>query len=835
MTRPHKQWRAKPKLAISSLLRLHPRRRAVESSVLPKGEAFAISLCVKRKRVQFHVFFRSSALSLSPLPRLPSVASDSIEKELETWRSRFRSAAAQIAIHQGQTVLVTEPDGQVNWPSKRGLYFRDTRVISAWAIYANGEPWDLLNGGAIAPHAALIFETNRAFLTEDGPIPPRTLGLMIARHIDGGLHEDIEIVNNGQVPVRFNLEIAMRADFADIFEVKSDRIVRRGRITTTWSQRRQALHITYRNKDFSREVIVRTGKGDGENGRVRQRPAELRHHAQASANLAPLPHLRPGRWRQADPRAPAMRPYECDIRPCGHDGRMAGDGSEDRHQQRGILSLLQSRRAGHGGAAPAASGTDHMVFVPAAGLPWFVALFGRDTPDRLVADDDRLSRTSPGRLGGARRNTRRKSATTTAMPSPARSCTSCATASLRISSSSRTRPIMAPRMRHRSTSWRCTPPGAPPAIARLIEKHLPIAEACLAWIDKYGDRDGDGFQEYQTRSQGGYENMGWKDSGDAVMYPDGTLVRGPKALCELQGYVYDAWLRMAEIFDELDEKRRAGALRKKAAALFKKFNEAFWDEKSGFYAYALDGDKKKVLSVASNVGQCLWSGIIAPERAAAVVKRLMQKDMWSGWGIRTLSADHPSFNPYNYQTGAVWPHDNSIIALGMRRYGFAAEAAAVARDISRAASHFLLNQLPELYGGLQRDPTSFPVQYLGANVPQAWAAGTSFMLLQTILGLQQDAPRGKLYVDPMLPEWLPDVTLTDLRLGRHHFAIRFWREGKETKFKVLKGNPRAVERMSISLSQGVEGGELQSEAPGSRPKGAGTRRAAAARRRHAGG
>jgi glycogen debranching enzyme len=331
----------------------------------------------------------------------------------------------------------------------------------------------------------------------------------------------------------------------------------------------------------------------------------------------------------------------------------------------------------------------------------------------------------------------------------------------------------------------------------LIERHLPNAEACLTWIDKYGDRDGDGFQEYQTRSTAGYENMAWKDSGDSVMYPDGTLVRGPKALCELQGYVYDAWLRMAQIYDELDNKRRANALRKKAAVLFKKFNEAFWDEKSGFYAFALDGEKKKVLSVASNVGQCLWSGIIAPERARTVVKRLMRKDMWSGWGIRTLSADHPSFNPYNYQTGAVWPHDNSLIALGMRRYGFAAEAAAIARDISGAAGHFLLNQLPELYGGLQRDPTSFPVQYLGANVPQAWAAGTPFMLLQAMLGLQQDAPRGKLYVDPALPDWLPDVTLTDLRLGRLRFDIRFWRNGKDTIFKVLRGKRDAVERMSI--------------------------------------
>src|ERR1700683_3123818 len=180
---------------------------------------------------------------------------------------------AQIAIHQGQTVLVTEPDGQVNWPSTRGLYFRDTRVISAWAIYANGELWDLLNGGAVAPHAARIFLTNRAFETEDGLVAPRTLGLVIGRHVDGGLHEDIEITNNSQKPVRFNLEVAVRADFADIFEAKGDSIVRRGPIIPSWLAKRQVLRVTYRNRDFCREVVLRTGGGDGEptvyaNGRL---------------------------------------------------------------------------------------------------------------------------------------------------------------------------------------------------------------------------------------------------------------------------------------------------------------------------------------------------------------------------------------------------------------------------------------------------------------------------------------------------------------------------------------------------------------------------------------
>jgi glycogen debranching enzyme len=674
-------------------------------------------------------------------------------------------------------------------------------VISAWTVYANGESWDLLNGGAVAYHAARIFLTNREFMSEDGPIIARTLGLVIGRHIDGGLHEDIEITNNGQRAVRFNLEIAIRADFADIFEVKSNNILRRGRITTLWSDNRQVLRISYCNKDFCREVIIRTSDGDGvptvhANGRL---SFDIALKAGQRWHRCLIYDLVDGGKRMRAPRE------------CTHSSMTSEHADNMVEWQSTVLKIQTSNeefyRCYTQGVQDMAAlrlplkGTDHMVFVPAAGLPWFVALFGRDTlivslqtmivyPEFSAGALEAL-----GRLQAKRRDDYRDAepgkilhelrygelAHFKLIPHTPYYGTADAT------------PLYLVALH---AAWQATGDRA------LIERHLSNAEACLTWIDKYGDRDGDGFQEYQTRAPAGYENMGWKDSGDAVMYPDGTLVRGPKALCELQGYVYDAWLRMAEIYDELENKRRANALRKKAATMFKKFNETFWDEETGFYAYALDGEKKKVLSIASNVGQCLWSGIIAPGCAAKVVKRLMRKDMWSGWGIRTLSADHPSFNPYNYQTGAVWPHDNAIIALGMRRYGFAAEAAAVARDISRAASHFLLNQLPELYGGLQRDPTSFPVQYLGANVPQAWAAGTPFMLLQAMLGLQQDAPRGKLYVDPALPDWLPDVTLRDLRLGRQRFDIRFWRDDKDTEFEVLKGKRDAVERVSRENEDG---------------------------------
>ena len=288
--------------------------------------------------------------------------------------------------------------------------------------------------------------------------------------------------------------------------------------------------------------------------------------------------------------------------------------------------------------------------------------------------------------------------------------------------------------------------------------------------------------------------MAWKDAGDFVVYPDGTPVKGPKAVCELQGYVYDAWLCMAEVYDELGRAERAAALRDKAATLFKRFNDAFWDEDSGFYAFMLDGEKRKVLSVASNPGHLLWSGIVPPDRAARVVARLMQPDMNSGWGIRTLSADHPAFNPYSYQNGSVWPHDNSLIALGFKRYGFAREVGQVARDISRAAGHFLLNQLPELYSGIAARRCRLSGAVPRRQRPQAWAAGSVFALLQAILGIALDAPRGRIFVDPALPTWLPDITLFDLRLGRRSFDIRFWRDGDATRFEVLRGPAHIVGR-----------------------------------------
>jgi glycogen debranching enzyme len=704
----------------------------------------------------------------------------------------------QIAIHQGQTVLVTEQDGQITWPSDKGLYFLDTRIISSWSIYANGEPWELLNGGVVDYYAARIFMTNKPIFTEEGAIPPRTLGLTISRSISGGVHEDLDITNNSMKPVRFQLEIALRCDFADIFEVKSGHIVRRGQITTQWSEARQRLHTAYANRDFHRAVAVSVSRAPGKavsaNGRlsfeVALGPSEAWH-------ACLLYTLEDGGQRFHAPK-------HCMGE--GHDSQHAETMAEWLNAVAKIETSNEEfyrlfRRALEDMAALRLpiKGTDHMVFLPAAGLPWFVAPFGRDSlivslqniliyPEFArgalevlgslqAEEEDPYRDAEPGKILHEKRYG--ELAHFKLIPHTPYYGTADAT------------PLYLITLH---AAWRATGDKA------LLEHHLSTAERCLAWIDEYGDRDGDGFQEYQTRSPAGYENMGWKDSGDSVMYPDGSLVKGPKALCELQGYVYNAWIRMAEIFDTLGKADRATDLRTKAAALFARFNEAFWDDELGFYVYALDGDKKKVLTVASNVGHCLWSGIVPRERAKKVVDRLMARDMWTGWGIRTLSAEHPAFNPYNYQTGSVWPHDNAIIATGFKFYGFHAEAARVAHDVSVAASHFLLNQLPELYTAPERSELNFPVQYLGANVPQAWAAGSVFMLTQALLGFLPDAPRNKLYVDPSLPAWLPDLTVRDLRIGKQKLDIRFWREGEETAFDVIKGDPNLVERCDIADS-----------------------------------
>ncbi len=702
----------------------------------------------------------------------------------------------RLAINHGYAVLISDQDGQIPWPTDKGFYHSDTRVISSWQISADGQPWRLLNSGNIAYYASRIFLTNPDLDTEVGKVPAGTLGLTIGRCLSGGLHEDIDLVNHGQKAVLFNLEIATRCDFADLFEVKSGHVVRRGRITSTWSEARSVLKTAYRNKGFQRDVIVTMRECDSKpvyaNGRI---SFEIDLAPGAAWHGCLLYEIGDGKTIDRAPDSCVTHPAETKT------------GRRLSQWQDAVLDIDTSNeefwRFYHQSVQDMAAlrlpieGTDHLQFVPAGGVPWFVALFGRDS--LIVSLQNAM--VYPNFARGALEVLRRYQATKRddwRDAEPGKIMHELRRGELAYFK-------LIPHTPYYGTAdatilylivlhnaWRCT------GDADLLTEYMPTAEKCLKWIDRYGDRDGDGFQEYQTRSTAGYYNQGWKDSGEALVNPDGSIVKTPIALVELQGYVYDAWLRMAQIYDALGKKARAQALRKKAKTLFDRFNEAFWDEESGFYAFALDGDKKPVLSVASNPGQLLWSGIVPPERAAKVVKRLMKPDMWSGWGIRTLSTKNPSFNPNSYQNGAVWPHDNALIALGMRRYGFVNEAAQIARDVSGAAGFFMLHQMPELYAGMKRDPTNFPVQYLGANVPQAWAAGSCFTFLQMIVGFAPDAPGGKLWIDPILPDWLQDLRIRNLSVGKGNFDLHLWREGEATRWDVEKGDGAYVGQRSYA-------------------------------------
>ena len=302
--------------------------------------------------------------------------------------------------------------------------------------------------------------------------------------------------------------------------------------------------------------------------------------------------------------------------------------------------------------------------------------------------------------------------------------------------------------------------------AGLVRDLRGPALRALEWIDRYGDRDGDGFVEYERRSARGLVNQSWKDSGDSQLFHDGRLASAPIAPCEVQGYVYDAKVRLAELAREVwRERELADRLEREAEELKVRFDEAFWcEERGGYYALALDGDKQRVDSLTSNIGHLLWSGIVPPERVDAIVDQLMGEELWSGWGVRTMSAGDAGFNPLAYHNGTVWPHDNSLIAWGLARYGRWPEAWRIVRRLLNASSYFD-HQLPEVFAGFTRTETPFPIPYPTAARPQAWAAGAPVLMLQLLLGLQPDRRRHVLGTTAPedIPSWAGSLRLTGVR------------------------------------------------------------------------
>jgi glycogen debranching enzyme len=320
----------------------------------------------------------------------------------------------------------------------------------------------------------------------------------------------------------------------------------------------------------------------------------------------------------------------------------------------------------------------------------------------------------------------------------------------------------------------------------LVEELLPNAYAALEWLEKNGDLDGDGFVEYKRRSPKGLINQGWKDSWDANIHRDGTIAQPPIALSEVQGYVYDAKYRMSSLLRIFGDVKTADRLRKESLELARRFDKAFWVPSRGFYAMALDAEKKPLEVIASNPGQLLFTRIINRERARTVTNRLMKDDMFNGWGWRTMSQDERVFNPLSYHRGSVWPHDNSLIAHGMALNEMRDGALRVLSSLYQAALTFRDYRLPELFCGVQRRDSDAPVHYPVSCSPQAWASGAMFLMLTSVLGIRPSAPRKELnIINPRLPEWLDHLHIRNLRIGAARVGLDFTRKGERTFCNVV--------------------------------------------------
>jgi glycogen debranching enzyme len=720
-------------------------------------------------------------------------------------------------LKHGNLYLLSDGFGDIH-PDTRGLglYDLDTRVLSCAVMRINGERPTLLRGHIGADHGSSIQLTAPERWRDPVPkqraseaLSRRAISIARDRWVSDGFSERIRITNFSSTTQEVVLDLELDADAADIFEVRGYPRSERGHYRPIEACRDEITFAYVGLDGLVRRTIVRFTPGEivgtrdrpegGAEGAVAVRwersidpgaAAHLEWHV--TTDLLPAPgadahrERTPTRLARASARNAASRTALKDRSAADaeyrewHDGtaRIRSDGELlDLAIQRGIADLRLLRNDG-----PQAG--EHYL---AAGVPWFTTLFGRDTiitalevlpfmpgvavealqvlADWQATEDDPERDMEPGKI----------------------------LHELRVGELARTGELP-----HRP--YYGSVDATPLWLILLEETHRwtgdlelvralwPNAMAALEWIDRYGDLDGDGFVEYRRRTPKGLINQGWKDSGDAVRHRDGTLAAAPIALVEVQGYVYDAKVRMARLARRLGERSLAEKLDAEAATLYERVNEAFWMDDLAYYAMALDADKHQVGAIGSNGGQCLWSGIVPPDRVGPVVDRLLDPSLDCGWGIRTYASGQPGFNPVGYHTGSVWPHDNAIIAAGMKRAGRHEAADRVASRMFEAAQHSADFRLPELFCGFDRGVSTTPVPYPVACSPQAWAAATPLFLLQTMLGMRAEAADGLLELDrPHLPGWLGKVTVHDLRVGDRTVDLLFhrWR-GTTTSAEVLR-------------------------------------------------
>jgi glycogen debranching enzyme len=683
--------------------------------------------------------------------------------------------------------LACAPDGDVRADELYGLFAGDTRVLSTYRMLVGGERWRLLGRSRLGRGAAeWTLQSPSIRDPREGRIPEAAMVLRISRRLAGALHDDISITSYAAEAVRTTLVVQLDADFADIFEVREQSVP--ARLAVQRLPTGDGVTLVYDHAGFRRGLRVKLSASGGVPqfvGSLIAFDLVLEHAEAWTCCLEAQPEVDGEVIRFAgDPHAGDVPSEEAAV------------------TLRGPALLERPFRCGSADLRSLAIEEDGKPPYAAAGVPWFYTLFGRDS--LLPALMAGLAGNWPARgalaaLGGlqARERDDWRDAEPGKLPHELRRGELAHRGVVPHTPYYGTHDTPALYCLALWNAWRWT------GDRRLLDAHLETARAGLRWCDESGDRDGDGLLEYATRSRRGYYNQSWKDAGDAIVHADGRIADLPLAPVELQGYLYAARLALAELLDESGETAEAESVRARAAELRDLVEDRYWWSEEGFYVLALDGEKRPVASISSNPGQLLWAGLPSREHAAVVADRLLTDDLFTGWGLRTLSSDHPSYNPMSYQRGSVWPHDSALAAAGMARYGLRDQAARLLHAILEASCAFEGDRLPELFCGFERADGP-PVPYREANVPQAWAAAAPILAAQLFLGLLPDAPRRRCFLEPWLPDWLPELEIRGIEVGEGALDVALARRGRETTVEWIEaaGIEIVTERTTAPLWAG---------------------------------
>jgi glycogen debranching enzyme len=707
-------------------------------------------------------------------------------------------------LYADYTVLCSAPDGSISGDPE-GLYDHDTRILSRHRLTVDGDDLRFVSTADIeADRRLTVLIAPKPGGTASGPVLPHdAVEVRVEVVVGPGMMERLTLVNRSMVSAEPTLRLEVDADFADVLEVGRARR-QRGKITrTTLSE--GGLQLTYRATNGERQI---------ERG-VRVLPEALPLESDGKAAFVWRPHLEPGAawsvdltfeslvdggWRRVQDREGARdhsrqvwrenRPTVQSVPPL--PGQIADRAMED-------LFALRNRELD-------GDGHDTDGWILNAGVPTYTGLFGRDAltagwqsallgPDisrgaigllakRQATEADPFRDAEPGKLLHEMR--RGPLSELDIIPH-------------RAYYGSQTTPAMF--VLALSELWHWT------GDTDVLRRYRDPALRALAWATDRGDRDGDGFLESLTRSEHGLQNQGWKDSDEAIRYPDGRNVAPPVATVEEQAFHALALERMAEILIALEEDEEADSFLTRAETLRQRWHDAFWLPEEGFYSMALDSDKKPVASIGSNPGHALGAGIVPREEAMRVADRLLEPDLFSGWGVRTLSTRHPSYNPFAYHLGTVWPVEQATFALGMKRYGLDDHVERLTGGLIAAAGEFRDLRLPEVLSGLGQDESPVPIPYPDSNCPQAWTASATIQVIQVLLGIYPFAPLDLLaLVRPRLPTGIDVLTIRRMRVGEATISLRFERrEDGSASHKILEQDGRLLV-VEAPPPQDVEGG-----------------------------